>query len=253
LATFQQLQDPQSEGAIWHQLGMVYQESQEWAASDRAYRESASISEQHSNLIGAAKTYGQLAILNQMMNKLSEAENWYRKALQIDRTVGDQLSESNHLYNLANLLVNSPNRLPEARQLATMALEIKKTLDPAAVEIWKTYNLLAIFATAQGETDTAKEYRQLARTALAALARTQYELQQREPLIAAVVAAVGDKAAQSQLEPILTQGIEIDRGQLVAAIRRVLAGEREVEVLWDDLDLDDSMIIAAILGRVSEL
>ena len=33
----------------------------------------------------------------------------------------------------------------------------------------------------------------------------------------------------------------------VTAIRRVLAGEREVEVLWDDLDLEDSMIIAAIL------
>jgi hypothetical protein len=60
---------------------------------------------------------------------------------------------------------------------------------------------------------------------------------------------VGDKAAQSQLEPILTQ-LENVREQLVSAIRRVLAGEREVEVLWDDLDADDSMIIAAILGRV---
>jgi hypothetical protein len=30
----------------------------------------------------------------------------------------------------------------------------------------------------------------------------------------------------------------------------VLAGEREVEALWDDLDADDSMIIAAILRGV---
>jgi hypothetical protein len=52
------------------------------------------------------------------------------------------------------------------------------------------------------------------------------------------------------LEPILAQKIENGRVQLVAAIWRVLAGEREIEVLWDDLDLDDSMIIAAILGRV---
>jgi hypothetical protein len=109
---------------------------------------------------------------------------------------------------------------------------------------------LARIATTQGEADAASEYRQLARTAKAAFAGTQYELQRHESFIAAVVAAVGDKAAQSQLEPILTQKIENGWGQLVAAIRRVLAGEREVEVLWDDLDADDSMIIAAILGQV---
>jgi hypothetical protein len=150
---------------------------------------------------------------------------------------------------LADLLARQLSRLPEARQLATAALEIIKTLDPAA-GIWKTYNLLAEIATAQCETDTAREYRQLARTTKAAFAGTQHELQQHESFIAAVVAALGDKAAQAELEPTLTQGIEDGRGQLVAAIRRVLAGEREVEVLWDDLDLDDSMIIAAILGRV---
>jgi hypothetical protein len=49
------------------------------------------------------------------------------------------------------------------------------------------------------------------------------------------------------LEPLLPQLVEIGRGQLVGAIRRVLAGDRDVEVLWDDLDLEDSMIIGAIL------
>jgi hypothetical protein len=47
--------------------------------------------------------------------------------------------------------------------------------------------------------------------------------------------------------------VENGWGLLVAAIRRVLAGEREVEALWDDLDADDSMVIAAILRGVSEL
>jgi tetratricopeptide (TPR) repeat protein len=250
LATFQQLQEPKSEAVVWHQLGMAYAQGKDWTAADRAYRESARIEEQQGNIDGAAHTYTQIANLNQKTQRLSEAEQWYRKALQIHWQVGDRLNESKTLSNLANLLTNQPNRLPEAHQIATAALVILETLDPAAAEIWIIYNLLARIATAQGETDTAREYRQLARTAKAAFAGTQYELQQHESFIAAVVAAVGDKAVQAELEPILTQMIENGWGQLVAAIRRVLAGEREIEVLWDDLDLDDSMIIAAILGRV---
>jgi hypothetical protein len=49
------------------------------------------------------------------------------------------------------------------------------------------------------------------------------------------------------LEPVLIQGEKKGWGQQVVAIRRVLIGERDLEVLWDDLNADDSMIIAAIL------
>jgi hypothetical protein len=129
-------------------------------------------------------------------------------------------------------------------------LEIKQTIDPAAASIWNTYNILEEIANAQNEPDKARKYRQLARTDKAAFAGTQYELQQHAPFIELVVAAVGDAAAREQLESVLVQVVENGRGQLVAAIRRVLAGEWEVEALWDDLDLEDSMIIAAILGQV---
>jgi tetratricopeptide (TPR) repeat protein len=253
LTTFQQLQEPKKEAVTWDLLGTVYEEGQDWAAADRAYRESARLEEQQGNILGAANTYNQLAILNEKMQKLSEAEQWYWKALQIARQVGYQIGESKTLSNLAHLLTRQPNRLSEAHQLATAALAITETLDPAAAEIWKTYSILAIIATTQGETDIAREYRQLARTTKAAFAGTQYELQQHAPFIELVVAAVGDAAAREQLEPELVWGVENGGGQLVTAIRRVLAGEREVETLWDDLDADDSMIIAAILRGVSEL
>jgi hypothetical protein len=146
-------------------------------------------------------------------------------------------------------LANQPNRLPEAHQMATAALAIDRNLD-STPEIWKTYILLARIATAQGEIDKAKEYRQLARTTKAAFAGTQFELQRHAQFIELVVAAVGDATAREQLEPVLVQLVESGWGQLVAAIRQVLAGEREVEALWDDLDLEDSMIIAAILRGV---
>jgi tetratricopeptide (TPR) repeat protein len=253
LETFQHLQEPAMEAVSWHQLGRGYQEGQDWTAADRAYRESARIKEQQGMIAGqngVGGTYLQLASINQRMQKLPEAKQWSQKALQIYQEVGDKLGESMALLSLAILLTNQPSRLSEAHQLATDALAIEETLDPAATKIWDTYNLLARIAIAQNKPDKAKEYRYLARTTKAAFAGTQYELQQHESFIAAVVAAVGDKAVQAELEPILTQMIENGWGQLLAAIRRVLAGEREVEVLWDDLDLDDSMIIAAILGRV---
>jgi tetratricopeptide (TPR) repeat protein len=253
LKIFQKLQDPEQEAVAWHQLGMVYQENQQWAEADSAYRKSAGIRTKRGNTSGVAKTYGQIGTLRLTMNEPIEAEEWYRKAQEIYRTSKDKLGESRQLNNLAYLIASQPNRLLEAQQLASEALAIKQTLDPAVASIWTTYNVMEKIATAQGETDTARKYRQLARTAKVAFAGTQYELQQHESFIVTVVAAVGDKAVQAKLEPILTQKIENGWGQLVAAIRRVLAGEREVEVLWDDLDLDDSMIIAAILGRVSEL
>jgi tetratricopeptide (TPR) repeat protein len=247
LVTFQELQEPAREAVAWHQLGRVYQQGENYTAADRAYRESARINEQQENTSGLASIYGQLAILNEQMQKLFEAEQWYRKALASFRAVGEKPGESTQLHNLADLLAKQPSRLPEAHQLATDALVVKQTLDPAAAEIWKTYGLLATISTAQNEPDKARKYRHLARTTKAASPGIQYELQQHALLIKSVVAAVGNAAAREQLEPELVRRVESGWGQMVAAIRRVLAGERDVEVLWDDLDLDDSMIIAAIL------
>lgn len=156
-------------------------------------------------------------------------------------------------YNLAALLYNQPSRLSKAQQLAeeAEALAIKQNLDPAASRIWTTYNLLAKIATTQGETQQAQEYRQKARLAKAAFAGTQYELQKYEPLIIAVVAAVADQTAAEELEPLFTKCSEKGWQQLVTAIRRILAGERSIEALWDDLDADDSMIIQAIIDRLN--
>ena len=252
LGTFQQLQDSANESVAWHQLGLVYGECQRWTEAEQAYRESMQIEERQGNVAGAANTYCQLAIISMMMDKPVEAESWSRKALEGHRVIGNKPGESLQSYNLAVLIVNQSGRLSEAKQLATAALATRETLDPAA-EIWKVYGLLAMISTAQNEPDKAKEYRHLARTSKAAFAGTQYELQRHAQFIELMVAAVGDTAARVQLEPELVRGVENGKGRLVTAIRRVLAGERDVEALWDDLDADDSMIIAAILRGVSEL
>jgi tetratricopeptide (TPR) repeat protein len=193
-----------------------------------------------------------LAIVTQRSGNPLDAEAWFRKALAADRAEGDIAHASQVLSNLARLLRQQPDRLSEARQLAEESLEIKQTLDPAAANIWNTYNILADISEAQQRPDDAQSYRRLARQSKAAFAGTRHELQKFAPLIAAVVAATTDPAGQQELAPRL-EGLE-QRGyqNLVAAIRRILAGERQEEALCAALDLEDSMVVMAILAGIAD-
>ncbi|BDI17456.1 hypothetical protein ANSO36C_32580 [Nostoc cf. commune SO-36] len=251
LATFQQLNEPVKEAAAWHQLGIVYEEAKQWNAAEDAYRKSAQINESLGNLADAATNWGQLGNLNTFVGKLEEAEAWFRKALEQYQKLKNQTSASQILSNLAYILQNQPHRLSEARQLAEEALTIRKTLDPAAAEIWKIYDILADIADKQGDSTEAKEYRRQARQAKAAFAGTQYELRKYEPLIAGAVDAVDNAEIREQLEVEMENFSEVWQN-LVAAIRRILAGERDENMLCEPLDLEESMIIYAILRGIAD-
>jgi tetratricopeptide (TPR) repeat protein len=89
LATFQRLHEPASEAGVWHNLGMVYQEAQQWQAAEQAYRRSAELREALGDRLGAAKTWSQLAIVTELSGNPRDAEAWYRKALAAGRAEGD--------------------------------------------------------------------------------------------------------------------------------------------------------------------
>jgi tetratricopeptide (TPR) repeat protein len=248
LTTFQQLNEPAAEAKAWNQLGLVYGKGQQWDAAEDAYRKSAQIEESQGNLAGAARTWVNLALFNANTGKLEEAEGWFRKALKrLDR-----VKKSQTLNILADLLQNQPNRLEEARQLAKEALAIQQTIDPAAVEIWKTYGLLAGIAGKQGDTTQAKDYRRLSRQTRAAFAGTRYELRKHGQLIASVVLAVDDAEVRQQLEADMEEVVKAGRGNLVAAIHRVLEGEPDEDMLCELLNMEDSMIINAILRGIAD-
>jgi tetratricopeptide (TPR) repeat protein len=248
LEDFRQIQEPDSEAMVLNHLGILCEENQRMEEAEMFCRESAKISERSGNTKRAVEAYNHLATLNWRMNYLNEAENWYLKTLQADELIDDKVGKSKTLCNLANLLVNQPDRLPEALKFALQALHVKENLAPEAAVIWTVYNVLARISTLQGDVKQSNEYRQLARSAKEAFAGTQYELQQHEPLIVAVVAAVSDHAAAEQLEPQLTKN---SKTQLVVAIRCILAGERSIKALWGNLNADEFMIIQAIIDRLS--
>jgi tetratricopeptide (TPR) repeat protein len=250
LQIFQQLNEPATQAIVWHQLGMTFERSRQWEAAEQAYRQSAQIREAQGDLTGAAMTWNQLAIVILSAGKLTEAEAWFKKAIDADRKQGDRVSLSRYLNNLSHLLQQFPNRLNEAQQLAEESLAIQETLDPATAMVWLTYNTLAKISDQQGDSAKAKEYRRLSRTARANFAGTAYELRQHAPLIEGVVSAVDDAEFKQQLEPLLEDMISRGWQNLIAAIRQILKGERDEDILCEGLDFDDSQIVLAILGQV---
>jgi tetratricopeptide (TPR) repeat protein len=252
LITFQQLGEPATEAGIWHNLGMVYEEAKQWDAAERHYREAAKIKESQGDLASAATTWNQLAIVNALAGKPVEAEAWFRKAIKDGKAAKGRLMVSQIINNLAIILQKQPNRLSEAQQLAEEALAMGQTLEPDAAEIWTTYDILADIADKQQDTIKAKEYRRLMREARAAFAGTKYALQKYEEFIAGVVAAVDDAEMRQQFETELEVWVQNGWGNLVPAIRRLLEGERDVDVLCESLSSEDSMIIYAILRGVTE-
>jgi tetratricopeptide (TPR) repeat protein len=263
LALFRQLREPAMEAVAWHQLGMVFQKARQWDEAERHYRESARIEEELGNLAGAAQTWNHLAMVSKNAGKPDAAEMWYRKAIEGGRNTGERIGLSKRLNNLASLLQTQPGRLAEARQLAEEALAINKTLDPGAAEIWKTYDLLAEIAEQEAHAvidadhkaellAQARDHRRLARETWFNFPGARHELRKHAPLILGVVMALEDGEQRTHAEEALPTLERNGWTSLVPAIRRVLGGERDADLLCDSLDREDAMIISAILQGLSD-
>ncbi|MGK7956454.1 MAG: CHAT domain-containing protein [Crocosphaera sp.] len=255
LTVFQTLNESASEAIAWHQLGMVYQEAKQWEAAETSYRNSAQIKVDLGIIGGsnsAATTWGQLANLCKDSGKPQDAELWHRKAMEGFKQAGDTANLAKILNNLASLLQNQKNRLEEAQTLAKEALTIKQTLDPNAVTIWTTYDILAEIADKQGNKDAARSYRRQMRQTKWNAPVTRYELQQWGDFIQGVVMATQDTEVREQLETDFNDLQQRGYTALVSAIRLFLNGERDEDIICDGLDLEDSMIMIAIINGVAE-
>jgi tetratricopeptide (TPR) repeat protein len=252
LTLFQQIQEPANEAGVWHQLGITLERARRWDEAERHLREAARIFEGLGRLADAARAWNELATGNARAGKPAAAETWYRRALGGSRQAGDILQAARALNNYADLLSAQPGRLDEARKLAEEALAIKKSLDSGVSEIWTTYSILADLADQDGQHAQARGYRRLAREAKRNFAGTRQELRRRAPLINATVVATQGLGQREALEQNL-QNLE-QRGwtKLVAAIRRILSGERDTDALCENLDFEASMIVEAILKGIED-
>jgi tetratricopeptide (TPR) repeat protein len=229
---------------------MVLQKAKQWDEAETHYRKAAELMVSQGVIVGpdgAANTWLQLANLNESAGRPEAAETWSRKVIEVTRQAGDKVTLSMTLSNLANLLKAQPGRLTEARHLAEESLALTKTLDPGASEIWKTYTILADIADQEGKPEQAAEYRRLARDAKRAFAGTAHEMRQHLPLILATCQAIQNPKEAAQFINALSGGEEGGWADLVGAIRRILAGERNRDALCDKLNFRDAMIVETIL------
>ena len=251
LETFHALGEPQMESVAWHQLGRVAEEARDWDEAEHCYRAAVRICEQIRDLPRLAKGFNQLASVATVAGRLDDAERWYLRAQEIK----DQVSphDASTLNNLAALYL-SLGRLDEANRYAHRAREIKETLDLSA-EPWTTYAILAQIAEARGRADEAAQWRRKANESRDAFAGTRYHLapilERFQPVIAAVVASCeGDEQAKAQVEGLFDT-FRQGNWQIVDAIQRIWAGERDEEALTADIDYNSRAIVHAILSQLS--
>ena len=253
LDTFRALGEPQAEAVAWHQLGIVAQEARQWDEAERCYRESLRLKESLNDLPGVARTCNQLAIVAKGAGWPDDAERWYLRALAAFEELRNPPSQATVLNNLAGLYL-SQGRLDEAERYARRAADIQAGLDLSA-EPWKTFNILAGIAAARGRADEAAAWRRKANDSRDAFAGTQHQLgrilQQFEQVIAAVAAACGgDAGARAQVEGLFDR-FRQGNWQIVDAIQRMWAGERDEEALTAGIDYNSRAIVRAILARLA--
>jgi len=249
LETFRALGEPQAEAVVWHQLGMVAGKARAWEEAERCYREAVRIREQIRDLPGLAQSFNQLAIVAQGAGRPADAERWYLLALAAFEQLKDPAAQAKVLNNLADLYL-SQGRLDEAARYARRAVEIKETLDLSA-EPWTTYSILAEIAQAQEHPDEAATWRCKEQESFAAYPGAVHEIREWTPVIQAVVAACeGDVQAAEHANTLLQQ-LEEGWPTTVASVRRILTGERDIEVLREGLSCRAYVVIHTILAQLA--
>jgi len=276
---FHEMGEPHHEAIGWHQLGMVYEEAggrgQEVGSkgvgskesllqqAEEAYRQSLQLKEAIGDQAGAAQTANQLALVAEMAGRPADAARWYRRAIAMNQGINKLDGLARNYNNLAGLLlaaargeVGSPppaglaeggDLLAEAESLARQAAGLMEQIGDPSLQIWATYNILAGIAEARGDPAAARDWRRKERAAYVAFPGHWANLsRQYGGVVQAIAGALqGDPSALAFLEgeyPKM-QGAGGDWRVMPEAIRRLLAGARDLDALADELALGGQQYI----------
>lgn len=275
LYLFQKYEEPIFEADVWHQLGLIYQKSDDWELSEQAYRKAAYIKE--SQGINATNTWINLAKTSQKQGKLPVAEKW----LQMAKNRAIKYINNKDLFivlsNLADLLQNQVSRLDEARKFAEQALGIQKTLDESTTKIWLTYEILEKICDKQGDIKQAEQYRQLSCESYLRFEGMIYEISEWKWLIMLVLKYLINQKGyilQKKYSFFTVQSdtsyfknlldsqkyIEMEKcvqqmkswKNLINSIENILNGERNEDILFKFLSYKEAAIIYLILEGISD-
>lgn len=248
LAIFQNIGDEKNQAICWHQKGLVAQTTDQLDLAETYYRKSANISQKIGNPRIAASTWGEIGRMYAASANAAASELWFRKAMQSFKEQNDLLSVEKTKLNIASLLLGQPERLAEAQQLAEESLEFKRKFDPSVMEIWSNYDVLASIVEKSGDVDQSRKYRLLARSAYRNFEGSQKRLERFHQVIEAVTRATGNSPENRPQFNVTDKESE----RFFNVIKRIWAGERDVEDLCDSVGLEHSLVIETILARLPE-
>ena len=134
---------PAAEADVLHNLGLVYEMTNQWDEAEKYYRDSAAIKVHIGNISGmngAVTSWFQLASVYDKSGKAEPAEVWYRKCLEVfEKSPSYDLHYSTVLLLcLANCYSKTPHRLAETREIAEEALVYRQKVDPQRAAIWRS-------------------------------------------------------------------------------------------------------------------
>ena len=205
-----------------------------------------------------------LAIVSESAGKPAAAEQWYRKAIEGFKSVGDkvELPPSASATSPTSCKI-SPAGWPRRGNWRRRRWPFSKPWTPARRRFGMTYHILAEIAEQEAATAAddrlktecqaqARDYRRRARDAKRNFPGTRHKLRRYAELIAVTVAAcagqpkarerVADyQAAMRQAGPVWPK--------LAAVLDRVFAGERDADALCESIHPDLAMIRRSHLAR----
>jgi len=277
LEQFQTLGEPAAVAVSWHQLGMVAQleavqapgqrQLELWVEAEEAYRQSLRLKESRGDWVAAAGTANQLAQLAHFAGRPADAERWFQRAIDLQRSHGVPRDLATSLSNLANLLVYVqalPERPPhfarrdllaEAQGYALEAVALIEALADPALELWNTCGILARVGETRGDSASlveAQEWRRKERAAFAAFRGNWDDVERKHR---GLVRAIADAShgIPPAVQTLASECAKMKAGtadwrRMARAIARLLEGE-DAQQLASELHLDREHYLVLLLAR----
>jgi tetratricopeptide (TPR) repeat protein len=114
--------DRHSAASTYHQLGMVAQEQRRFAEAEDAYRKALEIKVAFNDRHSAASTYHQLGMVAQEQRRFADAEDAYKRALEIYVAFNDRYEQAETYHQLGGV-AEEQRRFADAGDAYKKALE----------------------------------------------------------------------------------------------------------------------------------
>jgi tetratricopeptide (TPR) repeat protein len=220
LSVFQTLNQPIFEADTLYHLGQLYTQAKQWKAAAQVHKKAAKIFAEQGHASNAAENWEHLAELSENIGNSQEANMAYHNTIECYKASIDKNADS-----------NDPRVLGTYKHMAEIAEKLK---DTAQV---KEYRRLAKLSTTTDSDNERSEKR-------------SEKLDKHKQFIDAVVATIGHPGLRAQLDTMLEQREKKGWQGLIAAIRKLLNGDRDGDKLCKGLDSEDASIVHEIISRV---